>query len=110
MNAFSNCAQPARALINCVHRGDDCEEDLRGADVTGGFVTTNVLLARLHREAIRRPTFGVVRYANESAGHVTFVLIARREVGRMRSAESERDTEALRTADGDIGAEFARRF
>ena len=35
--------------------------------------------------------------------------IARGEKGRVRSAEAERNAKALRVADGDVRAEFARR-
>ncbi len=37
-------------------------------------------------------------------------LLARGEICRVRPAESQRDSEPLRIADGDVGAEFARRF
>src|ERR1700682_2902719 len=110
MNAFRNGAQTARAVINRVHRCDHSEQDLRGADVTGGFVAADVLLARLQRESIGGATFGVVGNADESSGHVAFVLVARREVARVRSTEAERHSETLRAADGNISAEFARRF
>ena len=62
------------------------------------------------REAITRPALGIVRNADEPPGHVAFVLIARRKIGGVRAAKSERNAEALRAADGDIGAEFAGRF
>ena len=51
-----------------------------------------------------------MRNADEPSRHVPFVCIARREISGVRSAESERNAEALRAADGDIGAEFARRL
>ncbi len=56
------------------------------------------------------PAFGIVRNADESAGHVTFVLVARRKIGGVRSAETERNTKTLRAADGNISAEFSRRL
>ena len=97
-------------MINGIHRGHDGEQDLRRADVTRRLVAPDVLLARLQREAISGPPVGIVRNADESSRHVAFVLIARREISRVRSAEAKRNAETLRAADGDIGAEFARRF
>ena len=54
--------------------------------------------------------FGVVGHANESARHVTFELVARGEICRVRPAESQRDSEPLRITDRYVRAEFARRF
>ena len=62
------------------------------------------------REAIAGPPCRVVRNADEPARHVAFVGVARRDVGGVRSAETERHAEALRAADGDVRAEFARRL
>src|ERR1700730_18124594 len=97
-------------MINGVHRRDDREKNLCRANVAGRFVAANVLLARLQRESIGRPAFSVVGNANETTGHVTFVLIAGGEVGRVWSAEAERNTKALGVADCDVRAEFTRRF
>ena len=110
MNAFGDRAQAVRSVINRIHRGDDGEKHLRRADVARRFVAADVLLARLQREAISRPSGGIVRNADQSSRHVAFVLIARRKIGGVRSAEAERNAETLRAADGDIGAEFARRL
>ena len=110
VNALRRSRANLRAVIDRIHRRDDGEEDLGGADVARRFVAADVLLARLQREAIGGAAFGVVRNADEPAGHVTFVLVARREISRVRSAEAERNAKTLRAADGDIGAEFARRF
>ena len=110
MHALGDRAQAARAVIDGVHRRDDGEKNLRRANVARRFVAPDVLLARLQSESIRGPALGVVRNADETSGHVTFVLIARREIGGVRPAESERNTETLRAADGNIGAKFSGRF
>ena len=110
MNTLGDRAQSVRSVINRIHRRDDGEKNLGRADVARRFVATDVLLARLQREAISRAAFGIVGNAHEPARHVAFVLIARREICRVRSAESEWNAETLRVSDGDVGAEFARRF
>ena len=110
MNALGDCVQATRPMIDRVHRRNHGEQNLRGANVTRRFVAPNVLLARLQRESISGPSFRVVRNANQSSRHVAFVLIARRKKRGVRSAETERNSETLRTADCDIGTEFAGRF
>ena len=47
VHALCNGAKSVRAVPCRVHAGDHCEQHLRGADVGGGFLATNVLLARL---------------------------------------------------------------
>ena len=42
------------AVIDGVHAGHDGEEDLRGADVGGGFFAADVLFAGLEGEAVGR--------------------------------------------------------
>src|ERR1700737_150039 len=110
MNALGDCAQTARSVIDRVHRGDHGEKNLCCANVAGRFVAADVLLSRLQRESIGRPAFSVMGNANETTRHVTFVLIARSEVGGVRTTETERNTKALRVADGNVRAEFARRL
>ena len=110
VDALRDRAQTLRAVIDGIHRSHDREQHLRRADVARRLVAADVLLARLEREAISRAACGIVRDADEPAGHLAFVFIARGEEGGVRSAEAERNAEALRAADGDIGAEFARRL
>ncbi len=102
-------AQPARSMVNGIHRGHHRQENLRGADVTRRLVAPNVLLAGLEREAVAGSAGRILRDAHQSSGHVPFVCIAGREIGRVRSARTKRNAEALRAADGDIRSEFARR-
>src|SRR5258708_256000 len=110
MNAFGDCAQTSRAMINRVHRGDDGEKNLGRADVAGRFVPANVLLARLQGKAICGSTFSIVRNANKSSGHVTLVLIARCKVAGVRSAETKRNSETLSVSNRDVRPKFAGRF
>ena len=110
MDALGDGAQAVRSVINRIHRCDDGEQNLRGADITRRFVATDVLLARLQREPITRPPVGIVRNADETSRHVPLVLIARRKISGVWSAKAERNAETLRVSDGNIGAKFARRL
>src|SRR5437667_9394923 len=110
MNSLGDCAQTARAMINRVHRRDHGEKNLRRANVARCFVAADMLFARLQRESIGWPTFGIVGNSDKSARHVPFILIARRKIGCMRSAETERNAKGLRISDCNVRAEFARRL
>src|SRR5947208_2082871 len=100
MHAFRDRAQTTRSMINRIHRCDDREKNLGRANVAGGFVAADMLLARLEREPITRTTFGIVRDADESTGHVPLILIASREISGVRSAEPERNAKPLGISNG----------
>src|SRR6266496_479864 len=108
MHSLGDCPQTTGAVINRVHRGYESGKDRCRADVARCLVATDMLLARLQREAIGGPTLRIVRNTHQPAGHVTFVSIAGGEVCRVRPAKPERSTEALRATDRDIRAKFPR--
>ena len=49
-----DAGQPVGAVIAGVHRGDHRQQNLRGADVAGGLVAANVLLAGLQGQPVGR--------------------------------------------------------
>ncbi len=92
-----------------VHRRHHREQYLRGTDVTGGLVATNMLLARLQRHAQCRAAIDILRDTDDASGEVTLVGILGREKGGVRPAIAQWHTESLRVADGNVGAPLARR-
>ena len=101
--------RPSRAVVDGVHAGHHRQQHLRGADVGGGLLAADVLLARLQRQAVgglalrHRPT-------RRSGGPASSAC--RRPAGHeggVRAAETERHAEALRVADDDVRAPFAGR-
>src|SRR6266576_2243025 len=110
MSALGDCPQTARTMIDRVHRRDDRQKNLRRANVTGGFVAANVLLARLQRKAISRSAFGIVRNSDQASRHMPFVLVAGGKERGVRPTESERYSESLGVSNGDISSKFPRRF
>src|SRR5205807_3433778 len=50
MHPPRNLFEAVRSMINGVHHGHVGQQRLRGADVTGRFVTTNMLFARRSEE------------------------------------------------------------
>ena len=102
--------QPLGAVVDGVHRGDDGQQHLRGADVGGRLVAADVLLAGLQREPVRRPALGVDRDADQPAGQVPLEAGGDRHEAGVRAAVEQRDAEALGGADHDVGAERAGRL
>ena len=109
MGALGDPAQPVRAVVDGVAGGDDGEQHLRRADVRGGLLAADVLLAGLQRQPQRGVAVGVAGQADEPAGQLAGELVAHREVAGVRPAEPERHPEALGGADGGVGAELAGR-
>ncbi len=99
----------ARRQIDRVHAGHHSGKHLCRADVTGGFLAADMLLARLQRQTIGRRTMHVDAHAHEPARHRALELVPGGEVGRMRPAVAHGHAETLRVAHRDIGAQFAGR-
>src|SRR6266480_3021143 len=102
VDAPGDAAQPLRAVIHRVHRGNHGEEYLSGADVARRLLAPDVLLAGLQRHAQRRSPGAVLRDTDDAAREVALELVARREESGMRTAVAQRYAETLRVADGDI--------
>ena len=111
MRVYASCDPPQSlgAVVDRVHRGDDGEEHLRGADVARCLLAPDVLLARLKCHAQAGPAGAILRDADDASGKVSLEFVARSEERRVRAAVAERHAEPLRIADGDIGAPFPRR-
>ncbi|GAA3420666.1 hypothetical protein GCM10018952_64650 [Streptosporangium vulgare] len=109
VGAPADPAQALGAVVDGVHAGDHGEQHLRGADVAGGLLAADVLLAGLEREPVRGAPVGVLGDAHQAARQLALEAVADRHVGGVRAAEAEGDAEALRGADRDVGAELAGR-
>ena len=109
VGALGHPAYAVGPVVDGEHGGDDGEQDLGGADVAGRLLATDVLLAGLERHAQGGLALAVDGNADDAAGHDALELVAGGEEGGMRSAEAHGHAEALRGADGDVGAELARR-
>ena len=108
-DAPRNLPQALRPVIDGIHRRHDGQQRLRRADVAGGFLAADVLLARLQGQAQGRPAVRVLGNADDAARDLALVRFACGEKRRVRPAVTQRHTEALGVADGDVGAELARR-
>ncbi len=88
--------------------GGHRQEDLRGADVAGGLLAPDVLLAGLQGEAVGRPAIGVDGDADQAPRQLALEARANRRKGRVRAPEAQRHTEALGRAHHDVGADLPR--
>ena len=73
------------------------------ANVGGGFLAPDVLLARGQGQDEPAPALGIVRLPDEPAGHLAQEFLLRREEAEVGSAESQRNAKGLRLATDDVG-------
>ena len=104
VSAGRNAREPLGAVVDGVEARHIGEQRLRRADVARRLLAPDVLLAGLQRHAQRRTAGGVARHANDPSGHRALMLVAARHEGGVRAAVAERHAEALRRANGDVGA------
>ena len=107
-HALRDALQARGPVVNGVHAGNDGQQHLRGADVAGGLLAADVLLARLQRQPVGGVAVGVDADAHQAAGQAALVFVAAGQVGGVRAAAAHRHAEALRGAQRDVGAQFAR--
>ena len=110
MDTLRNLLQSFRPVIDGVKRGHVGQQRLRGADVAGGFLAPDVLLACAERQAQRRFAARIFGDADDAAWHLAFKFIACGEECGMRSSVTQWHAKTLGTADGDVRAEFAGRL
>ena len=109
MHALGDRAQALGAVVDGVHRRDDGEQGLRGADVARRLLATDVLLTGLQGKAVGGGAVGVHADPDQTAGQLTLQPAAHRHEGGVRAAAEQRHTEPLRRADRHVGAEVAGR-
>jgi len=95
VHPLGDAAQPLGAVIHRVHAGHHGEQHLRGADVAGGLLAADVLLARLQGHAQRGAAGGIPGYSDDAPGYMAPLGLTRREERRVRAAVAHRHAEAL---------------
>ena len=93
-------------MIDRVHAGYHRGQNLRRADVGGGFFAANVLLAGLQSQTIGRVAMGVHTDTHQTAWHRALVVIAAGQVSGVWAAGAHGHTEALRGAHHNVGVHF----
>ena len=82
-------------------------QGLSGADVGGGLLATDVLLACLQGQHETAPTIDVVCFAGDAAGHPAQVLLTSGEDAEGGPAKVKTVAERLALADGHVDSAFA---
>ena len=108
MDTESDLVKAFGAVMDCVHRGESGKEGLGCADVAGGTVPADMLLASLEGQAIGGTTCRILRDTDQAARKKALVGDAGGKVGGVGSPKTDGDAESLGAANGDIGAQFAR--
>ena len=107
-HALRDALQALRPVVHRVHARHHGRQHLRGADVGGGLLAPDVLLARLQREPVGGVAVRVDADAHQAARHGALEFVAAGQVG-VRAAGAHGHAEALGGAHHDVGAEFAGR-
>ena len=110
MNPLSDRVKPLGAVIHSVERRDVGQQYLRCADVTGRFLTPNVLLPSLQRHTQCRTVLGIHRNPDDAAWHRSFVGVTGGKKCCVGPAVTHGDAESLRTADNNVRTELCRGF
>jgi hypothetical protein len=76
---------------------------LSGADIAGGAVSSNVLLACLKRKAVGGAALRIFGYSDKTTGKKPLVGESSCKVSCMRTPETDRNAEALGTTYGNVG-------
>ena len=108
VHASGDPAKSVRAVIDGVHRGHDGEKHLGRADVRGGPLPPDVLLACLECHPERGRPRTVARDPDDPAGNRAAQLGPNGKERGMGPAEAHRYAEALAASHRDVGAEFTR--
>jgi hypothetical protein len=98
-----NLPETFGAVVDRIHRRHVRQQRLGGTDVRRRLLAPDVLFARGQRHSVRGVAVGIDRHTDEPAGHVSDVRLARGKERRVRPAIPQRDAEALRVAEDDVG-------
>ena len=109
LHPLGNGLQSMRSVINRIHRGHHCKQNLSRADIGGRLVATNVLLAGLERKPVGRASTRVLRNSNQTSGELSFQRIATGNEGGVWSPEPKRHSKSLRTTNRNVRTPFPRR-
>ncbi len=101
--------QAARTVVHGVHAGHHGQQHLGGANVAGGLLAPDMLLAGLEGQAHGRPAAGILGNAHDASRHLALVGIAGGEIGGVGPPVAQRHPQALGVAQRHVGAPLPRR-
>jgi hypothetical protein len=108
VDATGDAGQAVGTVVDGVHRGDDRQQHLGGADVGGGLLAADVLLPGLQREPVGLAAVGIPADPDQPAGQLPGVGLAGGQEGRVGPAGEQRHAEPLGGADHHVRALLPR--
>ena len=110
VNPVGDFGEPVRAVIHRIHTGHIGQEGLGGADVGGGLLPADVLLAGLQRHAEGRISQTIERHSDDPPRHLAFESFPGGEKCRMGPTVTHRHSQTLGGTDHHISPHLSRRF
>ena len=108
-HTLRNFDQPIWSVIRAIHSSHYRKKNLRSADVARCTVALDVLLASLDGQSQSLRTMSIAAHANQTTWHSAYMLWFCRQKRSMRTAETHRHTESLRSSNDDVRAPRAGR-
>ncbi|CAH0038163.1 unnamed protein product [Clonostachys rhizophaga] len=106
-NILGNGLETFGAVVDGVEGAHVGQQSLGGADVAGGLLTANVLLASLQSKAKGWVAQSILGNTDNTSGNLALVLLG---AGEESSVGASGNTKSLGAAEGNIGAELAGRL
>ena len=100
--------QALGTVVDRVEGRDDRQQGLRGADIRGGLLPANVLLAGLQGQAVGLTALGVPGDADDASRQLAPQRLGDGHEARVGASEEQGHPQALRGTDGDVRADGAR--
>ncbi|CAG9942264.1 unnamed protein product [Clonostachys rosea f. rosea IK726] len=109
-NILGNGLETLGAVVDGVEGAHVGQQSLGGADVAGGLLTANVLLASLQSKAQGRVAQSILGNTDDTSRNLALVLLGAGEESSVGTSVSQRNTKSLGAAEGNVGAELAGRL
>eukprot|EP00128_Syssomonas_multiformis_P003625 Colp12_sorted_trinity150504_noHs@10374 len=107
VDATGDLLESLGAVVDRVEGSHVGQQGLGRADVGGGLVAADVLLARLHRHAQRGLATRIHTHTDDASGHLTRVGGGGREETSVRTAKTHGHTESLRRTHCNVKTHLA---
>ena len=107
---LGHLAQAVLAQQAHIDGGCQGHQSLVGADVGGGFLAADVLLAGGQGQHVGALAAVIDRLAHQAAGHLAHIFFAGGKDTQVGTAKGQRDAQRLAFAGDDIGAKLAGGF
>lgn len=109
VDLLGDLAKSLGTVVDGVHGGNVGEESLGRADVARRLLATNVLLARLEGETVRRSSLGVLGQSDQASRHPALERVGAGEEGSVGSSVCHRDSETSAVSERHVSSPLSGR-